>query len=49
MFRDEVGYAALVALVLGLGLLALRPAERSSVRNHLVVLVPPCSAEGATR
>jgi len=39
MFRDEVGYAALVALVLGLGLLALRPAERSSVRNHLVVLV----------
>ncbi|APV51013.1 hypothetical protein BWI17_15760 [Betaproteobacteria bacterium GR16-43] len=39
MFRDEVGYAALVALVLGLGLLALRPADRASVRNHLVILL----------
>lgn len=47
MFRDEVGYAALVALVLGVGLLALRPADRSTVRNHLVVLVLAVACEVA--
>ncbi len=39
LFRAEVATAMAVALVLGLALLALRPADRASTRNALILLV----------
>ena len=39
LFRTEVATAMAVALVLGLALLALRPGDRASTRNALVLLV----------
>jgi CRP-like cAMP-binding protein len=45
LFRTEVAAAMAVALVLGLVLLALRPADRVSTRNALVLLVL-CAAAG---
>jgi CRP-like cAMP-binding protein len=38
LFREEVAVAMAVALVLGLALLALRPKDRASTRNALVLL-----------
>ncbi|MCM2329244.1 MAG: mechanosensitive ion channel family protein [Lysobacter sp.] len=39
LFRAEVATAMAVALVLGLALLALRPKDRASTRNALILLV----------
>ena len=38
MFRSEMGYALIAALALALALLALRPLDRASARNSLVLL-----------
>ena len=38
LFRVEMAWAMAAALVLGLALLALRPKDRASTRNALVVL-----------
>ena len=46
LFRAEVSTAMVVALVLGLVLLALRPRDRASTRNALVLLVF-CAVAGA--
>jgi len=46
LFRTEIAIAMAVALVLGLVLLALRPKDRASTRNALVLL-GLCAAVGA--
>ena len=46
LFRTEVASAMVVAFVLGLVLLALRPKDRASTRNALVLLVF-CAVAGA--